>query len=397
MKKIYLLLMLLPLKVNAHVIFSDYSLVLENSPNYLKESDTLKREEKHLYQNYRLKKENLGYFSLSEKITGKVDYDDFLEKEIYLTKYEEGATGPYTNYVNNYNKKFRYLKINNFETKDVILNKIQIFDNDERIYFTIHQTNFLFRDTVNEESEIILDFINSYNLDNIKIIFFINATHSENITFNFSFTDNIDNEFVLFHANSLRNEDQEKYTVFFNEEKESISYFLKHEKLYNHFILKREYVDLYTEKALENHFLDKDKCKIKYDYYKRDKILINTNINDLNDPIVVYTSSNIKSIDNFDILKNGIQTINVCLESGYCFLKDINVDIKRREFRNTNLTSIKKSEKIIINEPKENIIIKSNEKLKSEKKNYKNIFISLSMLLFLLIILKFKRSYVESV
>ena len=54
-------LLLIPIKVNGKVIYSDYYLYKENESVFYEENDLLKREEKTLYNNYLLVREDIGY------------------------------------------------------------------------------------------------------------------------------------------------------------------------------------------------------------------------------------------------------------------------------------------------------------------------------------------------
>lgn len=417
MKKIIIVfLLLIPIKVNGKVIYSDYYLYKENESVFYEENDLLKREEKTLYNNYLLVREDIGYLSLNNN-DYLVDEDDYIEKEVYLDSYEEGATGPHTSFINTYNKDFQYIIMNNFKEGDIKFNKMFFYLSGERIHFTIHNTNFLFRDNVGNNSQMILNFNRLLPMDELVIDFHFTIMHSDEITFDFYLTDDLNSDYTLFENKVIRHDETEIYSVNFKGY-EKKHYFLSKEILYKHYLMNKEITNQYTKEPLSNYLHDLNDKKIVYDYYKRDKIIINEEVNNLNDTIIEYSSSNIAKINNLNLFENGIQNIEICLESGFCFKEEININIQ--EINNEKITEInnketKPKEKLENNNkpkevikitnkemrsiPREEIITKEllNMSTKEEKKSNKLLFITLIILILLVIILKLRKGFVESV
>ena len=110
MKK-YLLIMLLliPIKINAEILLTDYYLKESNIKEYKEETEYLKRTEIIKYNNYYKDRIDLGYHKLDE-VNDNYDLNDYIEKASYIINENN-------NYISNViqkNIKVKYLRLDNF-------------------------------------------------------------------------------------------------------------------------------------------------------------------------------------------------------------------------------------------------------------------------------------------
>ena len=118
MKKFILLMgiIIFPLNVKAEEFYTNYHLRETEVENFYEESDLLKREEKHLYNNYYEKRVNEGYYELDKNPIDAplIDKKDFIYD--YAGYYENQVNDKDTVYgIGSMNmdslNKIRYFKI----------------------------------------------------------------------------------------------------------------------------------------------------------------------------------------------------------------------------------------------------------------------------------------------
>lgn len=416
MKKILLLILLLPVSVNAKTIYSNYQLIDRSDDYYYEESDLSKREEKILYQNYHYLKTNEAYFLLGENPADAplIDEDDYLTKEVAVNKYEDWGVDSYTTHEINNDLKVRYLKLHNFNAPNTKINYVKTFVNDVINFFQINNSNYYFKTILQNNSQVILDLGKEVNLSDLKIQINFITEDLNNLKFDVSVSSNLIS-FVHFKNEVLISDYDQQYFIDFKNENiyEYQHYFLLNKTFYKYYNLVRVNKDIYTEKPLDGYYHDLDDYQKKYNYYQRDKVVINKEINNLDDLIITYTSSDVSKITNLDLSFNGLQKIEVCLTNGFCFDEEILVNIKKPIIteevikdaivEKTQIT--KKTSKNIIEistEPSLDILsinnnITQNKTVEKETKLSKiSIFIVIISII-LGIMLKIKRRYVESV
>ena len=277
MKK-YLLIMLLliPIKINAEILLTDYYLKESNIKEYKEETEYLKRTEIIKYNNYYIDRIDLGYHKLDE-VNDNYDLNDYIEKASYIITENN-------NYISNViqkNIKVKYIRFDNFNNN--ILESIKFFKNNEEIKFNYVQTNYIIGNKLDSNTAFTVELDELINLESLSI----NLTFKDNktIQINTNYNGNLNLNFL----------NQNKYQELLNNLNSSnlnnnISYSIVTEKLYRLYEPVKVYLSNYTEKPLPNCFHDLNDYKKYYTYYKRyyieikddvtscENIILNTNI-----------------------------------------------------------------------------------------------------------------------
>ena len=100
------MLLLIPIKINAEILLTDYYLKESNIKEYKEETEYLKRTEIIKYNNYYIDRIDLGYHKLDE-VNDNYDLNDYIEKASYIITENN-------NYISNViqkNIKVKYIRI----------------------------------------------------------------------------------------------------------------------------------------------------------------------------------------------------------------------------------------------------------------------------------------------
>lgn len=300
MKK-YLLIMLLliPIKINAEILLTDYYLKESNIKEYKEETEYLKRTEIIKYNNYYMDRIDLGYHKLDED-NDNYDLNDYIEKTSYIITKNN-------NYISNVilkDIKVKYLRFDNFNNN--ILESIKFFKENEEIKFNYVQTNYVLGNKLNSNSAFTIELKELINLESLSINLTFKDNKTNKITVNIgiynelNYAWNIEPDIIQINTNYNDNIhldflNQNKYQELLNNLNSSnlnnnISYSIVTEKLYRLYEPVKVYLSNYTEKPLPNCIHDLNDYKKYYTYYERyyieikddvtsyENIILNTNI-----------------------------------------------------------------------------------------------------------------------
>ena len=300
MKK-YLLIMLLliPIKINAEILLTDYYLKESNIKEYKEETEYLKRTEIIKYNNYYKDRIDLGYHKLDE-VNDNYDLNDYIEKASYIINENN-------NYISNViqkNIKVKYIRFDNFNNN--ILESIKFFKNNEEIKFNYVQTNYIIGNKLDSNTAFTVELDELINLESLSINLTFKDNKTNKITFNLgiynelNYAWNIEPDIIQINTNyngnlNLNFLNQNKYQELLNNLNSSnlnnnISYSIVTEKLYRLYEPVKVYLSNYTEKPLPNCIHDLNDYKKYYTYYERyyieikddvtscENIILNTNI-----------------------------------------------------------------------------------------------------------------------
>lgn len=408
---IILLLLFIPVYCSAKIKYTDYYLFEKESKNYYEESDLLKKEELYYYlnYNYEISEEKYCFLNQNPDNLPILNQEDYIINTIKSKEYSNDSEGPFsTHYINDI-LKVKYIKLNNFISNQTSIEKITFYSGNEIIFYWIYDKNFYYNKIINNDSQIIIDLRDYYNINNLNIIIEFKSLELENIEFNLGVSNDLIT-YYTFHNKVLRSNPLELHKINFiigevpNEN--LTNYFIKEDVLYKYYNLKRVDSNVYTQKPLINYEHDITKYMKKYNYYKRDKIEIANEIRNIDDLIIKFSTIDILNISNLNLFENKIQNIKICLVNNICFTEDILINIKekmRQKAKKNNLKNnisnleIEKSitESEMLNLSKD-IIIKTNN---NYHKQYISILfgIFIIILTFLIIIKKRNRRNVELV
>ena len=178
MKK-YLLIMLLliPIKINAEILLTDYYLKESNIKEYKEETEYLKRTEIIKYNNYYIDRIDLGYHKLDE-VNDNYDLNDYIEKASYIITENN-------NYISNViqkNIKVKYIRFDNFNNN--ILESIKFFKDNEEIKFNYVQTNYIIGNKLDSNTAFTVELDELINLESLSINLTFKDNKTNKITFN---------------------------------------------------------------------------------------------------------------------------------------------------------------------------------------------------------------------
>ena len=326
MKKlfVFILLFITFINVKAETYYGEYKLI-DNVDNII-ENDEYLVEEKKLFNTYEEFYEDLGYLFETDDFM-KID-SDFIEEELISNQYVDNAV-EYIDIGIKENKIFEIYfkkivhdtKINEIEIyyKDKLLsfecylnyvkNIKQLYDKDLNTYMTSLSNSCFLRFILNME----------YLIDDIKIVLY--TPKDTNTNFKLSF----DNE--IFYPISLRGE---KHIITFNNESEETIYSYKTKvRKYRYYNISKIPTNNYVEFG-DNLIIDD--YILKYNFYKRNKlvlkdnIIIDNKIFDIRD-YIEYSSGEVISECNIDYNINGEYYCNFKLDD-ISINKKVILDIK---------------------------------------------------------------------
>lgn len=302
MKKFIFLIgiIIFPLNVRAEEFYTNYYLKEKEVENFYEESDLLKREENHLYNNYYEKKINGGYYEFDRNPIDAplIDKKDFIYD--YAGYYENPVNDKDTVYgigsmIMDSLNKIKYFKI--FDVgSNVIFKNIKIYDKNGLVSYTMTGYNFKSpEDYTNPTIKIIMD--KEVNAKDLHIEFELKNNSVDNYKFALygtlaGFSDGIKYILYRFNIDYVTSEQKFDYKLMnFSEfedllysldwtKKKGVNHFIYYKKrivLYKYFNICKIKTNNYTDAAINGFLLDLDDKRKVYNYYVRDKIEIKDN------------------------------------------------------------------------------------------------------------------------
>ena len=319
---VIILLLITLLNVKADTYYGNYYLVEEYEDNNNFEADELLIEEVKLYNTYKEEYIDMGYLEDNEEYLK--DENDFIEEYIIFDNYIE-YSDEYVDIGINNNV---LLNINLIDIVDKIkINEIEVYSEEisesKKISYKVNVTNLnniknlydkdlnTYAESVKDDSYLYIVLNNKYPANNLILVIY-----TDDIDTNISFKNIIVNDSIKLRGN--------KHIITFKNDMEDISYkYGKNINKYKYYKMNKVSTNNYVEKG-ENLILED--YLTKYNYYKRDKLVlkdeiilnnINMNIKDF----IEKASGEVITNCNIDYNING---------EYYCNFKlnDINVDKK---------------------------------------------------------------------
>jgi len=325
MKKLLLglfLTFLFMIRVSAEIFYTNYELVESNSTIYQEESDLAKVVVKDAYNNYRKVKNYDGYYELGYAPAKSIrDIYDF-KYGIRISKSPNEFNLPQyiTNNMYKYNRG-RYLDFSNFNAKGV-LKLLEVYYDNNLIDYTFLKSDYNFEDALIYDNQFVIDLGTIYDLDKLVI----KLEYEDESLSLFSFALDIfetnygfGTPYAYYSTKFLRNSEKEIcYINFINNDEfsefltqstwikakdysttKSVTYYKNPVTLYNFYTLKYEYLNVYSEEPIDGYLLDYNMHKKLYDYYYRDYIEVNDEINTQNDleNLIISSSASLDDIN----------------------------------------------------------------------------------------------------
>lgn len=336
--------------VKGETYYGDYRLV-DDAGSYIEE--LLKIETIKLYNTYKNNYIDMGY--MLDNIDYIKDENDYKEEYININENELGDE--YIKIKTNENKTTSII-INNLY-KDLIINEIEIYNQDKKIYFDflgpnketlqkIKDTDLNTYTNLKDTNGAYITLYNSYKISDITIIIYTSNEPEYELKLTLSDT----TQTITLHKN------KDKHIITFSNsiENEIIYEYKGFKKIHRHFKEEKEILNNYVENG-DNIILD-DYIEIS-DYYVRDKLILKDNIIieskfDKITDFIEYSSNKVNINCNIDYNVNGIYKCIFLLNDIYVE-RDVTVNI---------LDLIEIQEEIIeqnINKKTENIIEKTEE------------------------------------
>lgn len=377
MKRIILgIICIFSINVYAENFYTDYKLDKENTTIYFPEyenNELKKYESRVVYNNYKEIKSSGNYYELGKNPVNYPysDLDDYIDKNSYAKK-------PY----NTDDEQYNTLRINKYSTirminlrsfvSSAILKEIIIKYNDEIINYTIYETNYNFDTTLNNNHYIVLDLGQNYDLDKltIKLVFEDNTRSYLAFMLNvyngtyyigapYAYYDNIvyrNNDIETYNINFISNDSFNEFLPKISwiksrnyDSTNAVNYYKQTKRLYKYFTYTKEYLSVFTDEPLEGYKLDYDYPVTIYNYYSRDFISVNDNLDNLEDlnKIIVSSSIDINDIDIQSKIMDEYILVTISYNNNTFFKKyPLIID----NTNNENEVSLEKEEENIIEE-----------------------------------------------
>lgn len=357
MKKIILMLILLPNIVFANVVYTEYEEFIMGTNKYFEESDTLKREEYKLYKEYRDEKEELYAPINSLDKTYQIDLEDYYFQEEKSLEYSEYAYDYNTKCFND-QKTIQEIEITDF-SENINLGEIKVTSIQQvglrtGIYSFIGDNPYIVFDgklydeyvILKKDSSISIGFLTPIDLSNITIKLYLKNKNDKPISFqiklNYSpklygvFELHEENNIINISFDNLYNEFINKNNFFTNNN--CISYYNVNTPYYKYTKYNKIPLDTYIPFKTTNKLILSD-YKTFYNYYKREKIEFVDNIilenNNFNINNYIKTSTipieNLNVITNIDYQKSGIYTLKIYYKEKILAEKNIDYKTDRKE------------------------------------------------------------------
>ena len=442
MKKIILLLLLVPNMVMSKEVYTEYERYLNDSNELIKSSDLIKSEEIFLYNTYieEIEERHAQINTLDDSYT--INLNDYyleerktLEKTEYSSYYQTKCLNNYTDITDIkiiiFSSNLNLSEIS-YDSKNDIKVRLGI-DNyngeDKNILFD----NKLYNETITMTSQSFITFrlLKTTDLDNLTLKLYFPKQGEKVINFKIilNYSNNIYGTFELNDEDKEINISFDKlYKEFlkdnnFKTENECISYYSEEIPYYKHTKISKIPLNNYIPLNDNNMFLLDDYIK-KYNYYKREKLEIEDNIILENEKLDIFKYlkttipiDKLKIINDINYEKSGNYTIKIYYQEILLLVHPITyktTDEEKVIVNNVENKPIKsKSKKTINTKIKEKITVQSKNKIQNKtittnnvkkinnniildkKDNKKTLIIILTSLIFLLTIFEIILLYVK--
>lgn len=261
MKRIILILLIM-FNIN---VFA-YELYEKEILTYYEETETLKREEVTLYNNYYIDVVNKGYQSKEDVKEGYIiDYDDYILEETKNNDLNKMNNYNYSS-LNTRNIRIQYIRLFDF-TDDVILKDMKIYNNEELVKYTKRLDRGDFNEKLNSSSSIFFFLEKPCMLNDVKIVLTLSKTKN-NVIINSSYGIGL-YQHPIYKILKISNSSEDVIYEITHDNDNDNHYYITEEKLYNTSIKQKVYSDIYTTKPLNGHELDYEDLKTGYNYYKK--------------------------------------------------------------------------------------------------------------------------------
>lgn len=395
MKKIILMLMLLPNIVFAEVVYTDYEEYLRDTTIELEESDTLKKEEYYIYNTYQEELEEF-YAPIEEFYEGyNIDYNNSIIKEVNSLENSIYSSNYQIKCDNNNNYKVDKIKFSNF-SNNLNISEIKITNDKKSIGYGFGIQNYIGNKnfvidkdlygnttTLTEETYININLYDYMNLEDIKIHLYFKEELLNETNFTLELNNYIYNiKFIIPYKeqNHIVISFDNNYSLFLEEnEFKTTEYCISYHTLkipnYYHSKINILPLNIYKQKNDIDKFLINDYKKM-HNYYKREKIEIEDNINLENEQFNIekYINTTIplnelNVIEKINYEQTGIYPLKIYYKNNLLIEKDINYKVNL-----SNTESKTKEEKINIQKNNSNTSKKTNSnittKIKTTKRKY---------------------------
>ncbi|NLA32629.1 MAG: hypothetical protein GX864_01595 [Mollicutes bacterium] len=308
MKKIIILLLLMiPINVQAKKYYTEYKPYLEGVEERLETTDLMKEEVQTLYHYYKDVRVNTGYYPMDRTYIDRPykDVNDVILFQRDVTLYKQA----------HYSGARIFHHLTDFLVKEFSYEKIDFIPETK-----IYKKDYSVVNYKIEDQKIILE--EEVNLYDLLILFDATNVHSTKIKFNNEIvfeTGTIINTYPYFEVSFTSREGMDEFIksigVYSNAPYQTFYYYVRY--IYHCLYYNLEKVVETTNEMVPTYF----KKTNKYNYYKRDYInladylIVNKNNHDLT-KIIINSSlpkEDVKITADFDINKNGVYDLNIHL------------------------------------------------------------------------------------
>lgn len=354
MKKIFLLLLLIPNIVFANESYTEYKEFIKGSSEYIEESDTLKREEYKVYNTYKEIIEEY-YLPLNEEsIEYEIDYNDYIYHQKISDQKNKNEASYQTKCFDN-NLEIKNIHLSNFVNR-LKISEIEINTKNDTDYM-LNITHQIGKKEYLQDKDLYENYLETGSKTNIEIIFFdkINLSDLEiklyvpkqkitETTFEMIINKWIDE--ISYMVSIKLDEENNLITITFDKEYETFlkenefyttspcfSYYTEEIILYKHKKITLEPTNIFLPLNNSNNFILSD-YKVKYNYYKREKIelkdsiVLKNNLFNTKDYLISSTIpiNELTIIDNIDYSKSGTYLLEIYFNNKLLIKNTINYE-----------------------------------------------------------------------
>jgi len=354
MKKIFLLLLLIPNIVFASETYTEYKEFIKGTNEYLEESDTLKREEYRIYNTYKEIKEEY-YLPLDvDSKSYEIDYNDYTYNQKLSDQKSKNGVSYQTKCFDN-NLEIKNIHLSNFINR-LKISEIEINTKNDTNYM-LNITHQIGKKEYLQDKELYENYLETGSKTNIEIIFFDKIKLSDleiklymptqkttETTFEMIINKWLDE--ISYMVSIKLDEETNLITITFDKEYENFlkenefynknscfSYYIEEIILYKHKKTILKPTNIYLPLNNTDNFILND-YKVKYNYYKREKIelkdfiVLKNNLFNIKDYLISSTIpiNELTIIDNIDYSKSGTYLLEIYFNNKLLIKNTINYE-----------------------------------------------------------------------
>ena len=396
MKKIFLLLLLIPNIVFASETYTEYKEFIKGTNEYLEESDTLKREEYKIYNTYKEIIEEY-YLPLDEDSKSyEIDYNDYTYNQKLSEQKSKNGVSYQTKCFDN-NLEIKNIHLSNFINR-LKISEIEINTKNDTNYM-LNITHQIGKKEYLQDKELYENYLETGSKTNIEIIFFDKIKLSDleiklymptqkttETTFEMIINKWLDE--ISYMVSIKLDEKTNLITITFDKEYENFlkenefyttnscfSYYIEEIILYKHKKTILKPTNIYLPLNNTDNFILND-YKVKYNYYKREKIelkdfiVLKNNLFNIKDYLISSTIpiNELTIIDNIDYSKSGTYLLEIYFNNKLLIKNTINYEYAPLIVDNKKETT----ELLNKNDDKKQKIYSTTKKIKKHNLNNKN-------------------------